>query len=415
MARIHMNNLVNHSYRELYHDICDAGHRHYWLSGGRGSGKSSFVSLMIVFGMLCDKSANALCLRRTANTLWDSVYKQMIWALDTLGQGSNWRCTKTPMEIVHRETGQRILFRGSDDPQKIKSIRLGKGYFGYLWFEELTEFRGMDDIRSILQSLGRGTDRFQAFYSYNPPKSAQNWVNSEALVPHEGRLFHKSDYRDMPPQWLGQVFLEEAENLRAINERSYRNVYLGEVTGTGGQVFDNVVLESMHTNSSNHNGLDFGFAVDPAALVRCHYARRSQRLYILDEVYGTHLRTATLAERCKALCGAETIVCDSSDPRTIAELREYGVLAIPCRKGPGSREHGIRWLQDRAAIVIDPKRCPNTAREFLGYEYKQDRFGNFLAEAQDHNDHTIDAVRYAIEDLATARTATTIKREVIGL
>lgn len=382
------------TYWDMYDDIKRGGHAEYWLKGGRGSTKSSFLSLVIARGLLADPDANAIIYRRVGNTIKDSVFAQMIWAIDMLELTPWFACKVSPFEIIYKPTGQRILFRGADDPMKSKSIKLQKGYFKYLWFEELAEFRGMEGIRTIKQSVLRGVNRAATFYSYNPPKSAQNWVNGEALKPRNGRFVHSSSYLDVPPAWLGDAFLVEAEALKSTNERAYRNEYLGEVTGTGGQVFDNLELreiaqEEIDALERFYNGLDFGFAVDPDCCTRWGYSRKMRRLYALGEYYGSHTPLDVLAEKVSGLAGREIVQCDSEDGRTIAELKRRGINAVGVKKGPGSVRHGMRWLQDLGAIVVDPKRTPNIAREFSAYEYMRDRNDNFLADYPDANNHCL--------------------------
>lgn len=270
----------------------------------------------------------------------------------------------------------------------------------------------MEDIRSIKQSVLRGVDRACTLYSYNPPRSAQSWVNAEALMLRPMRLRHHSTYLDVPPEWLGEAFIAEAESLRATNERAYRNEYLGEVTGSGGQVFDNLEIRAITPEEADgldrfYNGLDFGFAVDPDAFTRWGYNARTRSLYALSEVYGAHTPTATLADKIVGIAGHEIVTCDSAEPRMIAQLRELGVNTIACVKGAGSREHGYRWLQNLGAIIVDPARTPNIAREFRQYEYPQDAHGNFLSEYPDKNDHTIDSCRYALGRMIGRRVART--------
>lgn len=397
-----MSRIIAKPFHQIHSSIKREAFDEYWLKGGRGSTKSSVISIEIVKGIVNDPLANAIVYRKVADTLRDSVYAQIVWAINMLELGPWFKCKVSPMEIVYTPTGQRILFRGADDPGKSKSIKLDKGYFKFLWFEELTEFAGIDDIRTIKASIIRGGGHAITFTSYNPPKSANNWVNAECLVSIPGRFVHHSDYTQVPAEWLGPSFLAEAEALKATNERAYRHVYLGEITGTGGQVFDNVTLreitkEERSTFDRFLNGGDFGFATDPDAVVRMHYDKRSRNLYLLDEINGIRMNVDTLAEKVRALIGSEYVTYDSEDPRMINELRRRGVRVLPAKKGPGSVEHGMRWLQELGGIIIDPVRCPNAAREFTGYEYKQDRFGNFLSEYPDKDNHTIDAARYGCE------------------
>ncbi len=383
-----------------YHAIKEKTHSDIWLMGGRGSGKSSFASLAIVMGMLRNPQAHAMVYRKVGETLRDSVYPQLIWAIERLGISHLWRYGVSPMELCYLPTGQRILFRGTDNAQKSKGLKISQGFFEYLWFEELTEFQSMQEIRTVKASVIRG-GRAVVLYSYNPPQSAMNWVNEEALMHPKGRLTLSSDYRDLPPEWLGQSFLDEAESLRAANEREYRWMYLGEVTGVGGNVFSNVEVRPLAPGEWEHLpayvGHDFGFATDPDACLRCAYDKRRRTLYLTGERLGTGLSLERLAREITAIAGQEIITADGADPRGIAELRAQGVRIVAARKGPGSVERGLKWLQTLRRIVIDPIKCPHAAREFRAYEYDRGKDGGFLPRYPDRNNHTIDAVRYAME------------------
>lgn len=413
---------IGPAFYPVYEDIMRAGHTHYWLPGGRGSLKSSFCGIMIPLGMMQDKTglSNAVVYRKIYNEIAGSVFEQILWGIDMLGVSEQWRWTKSPMRIEYIPTGQRIVFRGADDPKKSKSLKFQHGYVKYVWFEELDEFSGMEEIRVILQSLLRGGDDAVVLYTYNPPKSAQSWVNTEEMIPRPSRMVRKTTYLQAPAAWLGARFIPEAEELKRTNERAYRHEYLGEVTGTCGQVFDNLEIrpitdEEMQQCDRPHIGLDFGFAVDPDACVKWHYDKRERKLYALAEYYGARTPPEVLGEKVSGIADSHVVTCDSGDPRMISQLRRMGANAIPAKKGPDSVRHGMRWLQDLGAIVIDPARTPNIAREFSAYEYKQDRFGNFLAEYPDKDNHTIDATRYALESIATENKVKTINRAALGI
>ena len=413
MDDVRLSEIIAPTFYPVHRDINRQGHSDYWLKGGRGSTKSSFIGFEIIFQMLKDELANAIVYRKVADTMRESVYAQMIWAIDMLGISSFFRNKISPLEIIYTPTGQRILFKGADDPGKSKSIKLQKGYFKCLWFEETTEFDGMEDIRTIKESVIRTVDHAFTFYSYNPPKSANNWTNAEAIVPAKGRLVHHSDYTQVPQEWLGTAFIAEAEALRDTNEAAYRHTYLGEVTGTGGQVFDNLELRRIPDDELKMfdrfmHGHDFGFGVDPDAYVKVHFNKKLRKLFIVDEFYSIRTPLSRLAEEIIKRAGNGVVTCDSADPRMIAELRRLGVQSLAAKKGPGSIEHGMRWLQDLNAIVIDPVRCPNAAREFSTYEYRQDKFGNFLADYPDKGNHSIDSCRYCVESESTARYAGTL-------
>lgn len=385
----------------MHRDILAGGHGEYWLRGGRGSGKSSFVSLEIVLGLMKNPRANAIVYRKVANTLRESVYGQMLWAIGRLGLAGEFLPRLAPLEIENTRTGQKILFRGADDPGKSKSIKLAKGYFGFLWFEELDEFAGIRDVRTIKASVLRGHDRAVTFCTYNPPQSARNWVNAEALVPRPDRLTHESDYRGVPEKWLGRTFIDEAERLKETDSRAYRHMYLGEITGTGGQVFDNLALRPLSAEEKRagraYCGLDFGFAADPDAFVRAGYDPARRRLWIFEEFCASRVPAQRLAEEVGRRAAGGIVRCDSADPRMIHQLRGCGVNAVAVKKGPGSVAAGVRWLQELSEIAIDPAVCPHAAREFAGYEYPPAPDGGFLSEFPDRDNHLIDALRYAME------------------
>lgn len=414
-GEIRLSSLIAPPFMDVHRDIKRGDHSEYWLNGGRGSTKSSFISIEIIMLMLKNPDVNAIIYRMVAGTLRESVYEQIVWAIDRLNMRPWFTFRVSPLEIRYNPTGQRILFRGADDPMKSKSIKLAKGYFGILWFEELAEFRGMDDIRTIKASIIRGGDRAITFCSYNPPQTARNWVNKEALIPKANRLVHSSTYLGVPPAWLGQEFIAEAEALKNSNERAYRHMYLGEVTGTGGQVFNNLEIRAITNDELDrlgrfYDGLDFGFAVDPDAFVRWAYDKKTRRIIAVKEFYGSGNSVDKLTDELKKRAAENIIRCDSADPRMISELTRSGLRAIGVKKGKGSVEHGMRWLQSLGAIVVDPQRTPNIAKEFSAYEYAVDKNGDFLPEFPDKENHSIDATRYALEEHIGASTAKAVRR-----
>ena len=400
---VRTSEVIAPAYHGLWRDVRAGRHREYWLRGGRGSGKSSFISAAILFGMLKHPNASAMIYRRVAATLRESVYEQMVWAIERFALRDCFELRLTPLEIRCIPTGQRILFRGADNPGKSKSIKLAKGYFGYLWFEELAEFSGMDAIRSLRASVLRGGEQGITFCSYNPPPGAQSWVNAEALLPREGRLVHSSSYLDLPEAWLGNAFLAEAELLKAEDGRAYRHMYMGEATGSGGGVFENLCLraiprEQIDSFSAVYSGMDFGWFPDPLHFVRCAYDAAQRRLWIFDEyrtVKTSNLDVFLHLKENMNLSATEEVIADSADMKSIGDMRSYGMRCMAAMKGPGSVRASMRWLQGLREIVIDPQRCPAAAREFSEYEYERGADGSFMEAYPDRNNHAIDAVRYA--------------------
>lgn len=412
MSDVRLTDLIAPQFYAVHDDIKRHGHTHYKLYGGRGSTKSSFISIEIIMGMMQDPEANAAVFRQVGNTLRESVYEQLLWAIDALQVSHLWRAQVQPLQLIY-QTGQRILFRGNDDPNKTKSIKLRKGYFKYIWYEERAEFAGDEDERKINQSLMRGGSDFVVFYSWNPPKSLDSWVNQDVLVPRSDTLCHHSTYLTVPREWLGDQFWTEADELRKRKPIAYRHEYLGEAVGTGGKVFDNVTLREITDEEINtkfdhiRQGLDFGFAIDPLAFVRLHYSRKHKRIYIFDEVYGVNLKTPKACSEIRR-CNPENavIIADSEEPRSIDAFNDQGLRLVPVKKGPGSVDFGMRFLADDLdEIIIDPARCPNAAREFSSYELERDRHGNFKGGYPDKNNHMIDATRYALNNDMTRRKA----------
>ncbi|MBO8434136.1 MAG: PBSX family phage terminase large subunit [Tyzzerella sp.] len=400
---IKLTNIIAPSFYTIHNDIKNNNHTHYWLKGGRGSTKSSFISIEIILGMMKDKNANAVVLRKVGFNLKDSVFEQLKWAIDVLGVSSYWEFRLSPLEIRYSLTGQKIIFRGADNPKKIKSTKFSKGYCKYIWYEELDEFSGMEEVRTINQSLMRGGSPFCVFYSFNPPKSNRNWVNAESLVINENRLMHHSTFLTVPKEWLGEQFFIEAEHLKKTKPESYKHEYLGEIVGTGGEVFTNLSIREIsdleiESFDRIKRGLDWGYASDPLHYTVNHYDKTRRRLYIFYEIHAVNMSNRKIAELIKKEnISNNVIVCDSAEPKSIAELNDYGINVIGAKKGPDSVEYGIKWLQDLEEIIIDPNRCPATLMEFNSYELEIDKEGFFKAKFPDKNNHSIDAVRYSRE------------------
>lgn len=399
---VSLREIIAPSFYELHHDLKAERYDEYWLKGGRGSTKSTFASVQILLGMLRDQNANAVVFRRYQNELRQSVFGQMEWSANKLGIAHLMKFQVSPLQVVFA-TGQKILFLGADNPKKVKSINLGRGYIKYAWFEELDQFGGMDEIRIILQSVFRGGDQKRVvFYTYNPPKSARSWVNQEARISRPGRKVHHSTYLTVPREWLGARFLADAEYLKATNEMAYRHEYLGEEVGTGLEVFTNVAIEpisdeQIETFDNLRQGLDFGYAADPLAWERFHYDATRRRIYLFREIQGLNLFNREFWERVKPYNDVLTIA-DSAEPKSIDELRSYGMRIRGARKGPGSVEYGIKWLQSLEAIIIDPLRCPLAAKEFVNYALEVGPNGEIKSRFPDKDNHSIDAVRYGAED-----------------
>lgn len=403
MMKIELSNYVAESFQYQAMDIATHKYTHYWNKGGRGSTKSSFITTLIPLLMMQHSDIHVVCLRKIANTLKNSVYNQMIWSITNLGLEKHFKVYKAPLKIVYIPTGQEILFLGCDDPLKVKGTTVPFGRIGIVWFEELDQFDGMYEIRNILQSLIRKRGQNWVFYSYNPPKSRNNWVNEEVDIKRDDRQVYHTDYLSVPNEWLGEQFILEAEYLKKQNTKAYEHEYLGMVVGSGGTIFENLDIREITDDEIKlmdkfYYGVDFGFAIDPLAWGKLYY--HNNKLYILDEIYEIGMSNRMLAERLKAKgIKREIITADSAEPKSIAELRTYDLNMIGAKKGADSIDYGIKWLQKLDAIVIDPSRTPNAYNEFLRYEYDRNKEGNFISRYPDRDNHYIDMCRYALESI----------------
>lgn len=403
-----LENMVSKSFVNIINPILNMEFDEVILTGGRGSTKSSFYSLLTEYGKLEDYYTRGLVthtavIRKVANTLRNTVYNQFKWAINELGIDRYYKHLVSPLDITNTTTGQKIVFFGCDDPIKIKSTKMATGFFKYIIFEEFDQFSSMREVRNVIQSLARGKECI-VFFVFNPPPEIEHWANVEADTTKEGRLRHHSTYEDVPFDWLGKKFFQEAEYLKSTNFIAYQNEYLGIATGVGGQILKNVydtpfsddlVLEFDHVRQ----GLDFGFGLHPLAWVKLNY--KSVKINIFDQIFGSGIKNAMLADEINTRSNFGCITrADSEEPRAIHALRDtYGVDIIAAKKGPDSVHYGIKWLQDLERINIDKKRCPDVYRQFKFYAYPKDKNGNYIKDYPDIEDDCIDATRYALYDI----------------
>lgn len=399
---VKLSDIIAPSFYEISKSVFNHDFTHFNESGGRGSTKSSWVSIIVPLLIMRNPYAHALVLRKVANTLRDSVFAQYMWGIDVLGVNEYWDARKSPLELIYKPTGQKIMFRGADDPMKIKSIKVPFGYIAVTHFEELDQFSGRGEVRNILQSTMRGGDVFWNFETYNPPISRDNWANIDSLEERPDRICHKSSYLEVPEEWLGEQFLIEAEHLKQTNFRAYQHEYLGIPVGIGGNVFEKLELRNITDEEVKHfdhifMGVDWGFFPDPFVFIRMHYDKQRERIYLIDEQF-THKTSNEENARLIKDKGYNDgfITCDSAEPKSVADFRACGLAAQGAVKGPGSVEYGMKWLQNRT-IVIDRKRTPHAYEEFVNYQYERNKDGDIISGYPDKDNHVIDATRYALE------------------
>lgn len=404
-----LSKCIGKAFYGVHKDIQAGKHTYYDLTGGRGSLKSSCVSVEIIYNMMKkeNKNKHAVIYRKVGDTLETSVFAQIEWAIDILGVSRLWKLTKSPMRAEYIPTGQKIIFKGLDKAAKSKSIKVPFGYIGYLWFEEFDEFSGEEEIRKVQQSVIRGGNDFLVFKSMNPPKSRQNWANDyiEKEKLRKDTLVSQTTYLTSPKEWLGQQFIDDAEWLKMVNPKAYEYEYLGIPIGNGTEVFDNLEIrqitdEEIASFDRLYRGVDWGWFPDPFHYGCMHYDSARMILYIFEEFRTNKMRNSETGEILKDkfnLGRYDVVTCDSAENKSIADYRSYGINARGADKGPDSVRYGMKWLQSLIKIVIDPVRCPETAKEFKKYEYELDKEGNPTSVYPDANNHSIDMTRYAME------------------
>ena len=279
-------------FHPMVRDIRRGLHTEYVLPGGRGSTKSSGISCIIIELLKNHSDMHALVLRKVGNTIKDSVYAQIKWAISKMGLEEEFRFKTSPFEITYKPTGQKIYFRGADDPLKIKSIKPEFGYIGIVWFEELDQFAGPEEVRNIQQSAIRGGDKAYRFKSFNPPRSKNNWANeytTEAEFKDAAAKVVRSTYKDVPAEWLGEQFINDAEHLKEVNPAAYENEYMGEANGNGGNVCEfieerTITDEEISQMDRIYQGVDWGWYPDPYGFVRIYYDSARETIFFIDEI-----------------------------------------------------------------------------------------------------------------------------------
>ncbi|EQK05156.1 TPA: PBSX family phage terminase large subunit [Clostridioides difficile] len=401
-----LSEIINKNFYEFWKVSNSNKYLYHVLKGGRASAKSTHIAFWLTLAMV-KYPVNTVCFRKVGNTIMDSVYEQLKETIEIFGLTHLFQFKKSPMEIIFIPRGNKFIFRGLDDPQKIKSIKSAKYPIAFAWFEEVAEIKTEDELSMVINSVLRGELpnklNYKIFLSYNPPKRKQSWVNKkfETHTLPKNTYVHHSIYLDNPH--ISKAFIEEANEIKIRNEFKYRWEYLGEPIGSGVVPFSNLEFKTITNEEIFHfdnirQGNDFGYATDPMAFVRLHYDKKKRIIYFIDEIFGVKMSIRELASKIKSKGYDDfNVVCDSAEPRSIAELREYGIRALKAKKGPGSIEFGENWLDDLQAIVIDPNRTPNVAREFENIDYQTDKDGNVRAKLEDKDNHSIDATRYALE------------------
>lgn len=379
------------------------GIREIISKGGRGSTKSSFWSAFAYETMRRDPQAHVVFTRRYKVDLRDSVYTQFEKTVRRMDDIDNWEFTISPMRATYKPTGQMVLFVGCDKPISLKSFGVKFGYVKLLIHEECDEMAGVEQMDSVEDTFLRSDTPALDIKIFNPPKSKNNFMNEYTAekANDPATLVCHSYFNHVPEEWLGHRFFERAEWFRIHKPQYYANNYMGDVTGTGGELFDNVEERritdaEVDAFSYVYQGLDFGFE-HPMAFVRVAYDRETDTLYPFFEKYARHSKLSTFARDIDDYKHQETI-CDSANPDKISDLRDWDweVVGATKRWKGGGRDTAWEWLRAVTKIVIDPERTPNLAKELRTLEFEQLRDGSFSSRYPDLDEDGVMATLYAM-------------------
>lgn len=386
-----------------YADFWNTKKRYRVCKGSRGSKKSKTTALNMIERLYEYPESNGLCVRRFSNTLRDSVYSDLKWAIHRLGLDSYFDCTVSPMQITRRSTGQKILFRGLDNGLKITSISVDKGYLCFVWIEEAYEIFDESDFNKLDMSIrGEVPEGYfkQITLTFNP-WSATSWLKKRFFDNPDDNTFVKTT------TWQCNEWLDESDrkiflDMKEKNPRRYRIEGNGDWGIAEGLIYENVVFDEVFDVEELRKkkgvkaafGNDFGFT-DPNAFICCLVDNADMRIYIFDEWYQTSVTNKVIAQKIKTMgYGSQQIICDCADAKSIAELRDEGIHAEPSRKGKDSVNHGIQLIQNYQ-IVVHPK-CVEFRKEIENYCWKKDSSGRLKDEPEHDFSHGMDAMRYGV-------------------
>ena len=385
-----------------YGDFVNTKKRYRACKGSRGSKKSKTTALDMIRKLKKYPESNGLCVRRYANTLRDSVFSDLKWAIHKLHMDDEFECTVSPMQIVHKYTGQKILFRGLDDGLKITSISVDKGFLCWVWIEEAYEITNEDDFNKLDMSIrGEVPEGYykQITLTFNP-WSANCWIKARFFDAPDEDTFVKTTTWECN-EWLDDadrnIFLKMKKN----NPRRYRIEGEGEWGIAEGLIYENHRVEDFDVDEiraipgiKSAFGLDFGFT-DPNAFTAMLVDNTNMKIYVFDEWYQSGVTNRIIAQKIIEMgYGGQIIYCDEAEPKSIAELQEEGIRAEPSRKGKGSVNHGIQLIQNYE-IIVHP-RCVEFRKEISNYCWSKDKNGKPTDKPDHEFSHGMDSMRYGV-------------------
>ena len=392
-------------------EVVGRGYATFWnfrgryrvCKGSRASKKSKTTALWYIVNMMKYHKANVLVVRKSYRTLKDSCFTELRWAIHRLGVDDYWDFRLNPLEIIYKPTGQKIYFRGLDDPLKVTSITVDVGNLCWLWIEEAYEIGKESDFDMLDESI-RGQvdgDLFKQITITFNPWNERHWLKKRFFdVKNDDILAITTNY--MCNEWLDKADFAVFERMKQYNPRRYNVAGLGNWGVIEGVVYERwkeeaFGLKDLPKDAQPAFGLDFGYTNDPSALFCGYVSIEQKRLYVWDEMYKKGLSNKAIYDEIDRLgYTKERITADCAEPKSIDELKGLGIRRIePAKKGKDSVNNGIQWIQD-LEIIIHP-RCVNFLLEISLYSWRKDKFGKALNEPEDDNNHLMDAMRYALE------------------
>ena len=394
-------------------DLIGKGYGDYWrfkgryrvCKGSRASKKSKTTGLYYITKMMKHKGANLLVIRKTERTLKDSCFKELKWAINRLGVDRYWKCTTNPLEMTYLPTGQKIYFRGLDDPLKVTSITVEKGYLCWCWIEEAYEITKEEDFNMLDESI-RGQispDLWKQITLTFNPWNQHHWIKKRFFDVESPEILAKTT-NYMCNEWLDEADLRMFEEMRVNRPKRYRVAGLGDWGIVDGLVYENWEEKEFDVNEVSSRagvtsafGLDFGYTNDPSALFCGLIDEGKKEIYVFDEMYGKAMSNEKIFEEIvKMGYVKERITADSAEPKSIDRLYTLGVTRIQrARKGKDSVNNGIDYIQN-FKIYVHP-RCVNFLTEISNYTWDEDKMGNKINKPIDDFNHLMDAMRYALE------------------
>lgn len=411
-------------------DVIGKGYGTYWnykgryrvCKGSRASKKSTTTAMNMIYRIMAYPDSNGLVVRKVFRTLKDSCFSQLKWAIHRLKVDKYWKATESPLELTYLPTGQKILFRGLDDPLKVTSVAVDKGYLCFLWIEEAYEITSESDFNMLDESIrGKTPDGlFKQITLTLNPWNERHWIKKRFFdVEKDNVLAITTNYKCN--EWLDDSDKAVFEEMKINNPRRYQVAGLGNWGIVEGLVYENwkeelFDIEDIKEIKGIHSvfGLDYGYTNDPSALFCGMLDLAGKRLFVFDEMYKTGMSNKAIAVEIKRKGYEKEVIRADRELKSIDEMKGLGIRRLtPADKGPDSINHGIQFLQD-FKIIIHPS-CVNFLTEISNYQWNKDKFGNGLNKPIDDFNHLLDAMRYACEPFSKNRKLRTINKNKIGI